>query len=120
MINSSKNQDTRPEPISTFGSSAEVNQIDFDFSITDDAFSIAVFDDGSILYYTKLSQDEELKFYRDEYASMGYAEREILTSITEGVFSIVFDGDPSGKAAVIQSVDLGDSRTVALRLEAIP
>jgi hypothetical protein len=31
---------------------------------------------------------------------------------------MVFDGDPSGKAVVIQSVDLGDgSRTVSIRFE---
>jgi len=94
--------------------------VNTDFPMTDDAFNVTDIGDGSILYYTKLSQDEVLKFYRDEYAPMGYTEREILTSITEGVFSIVFDGDPSGKAVVIQSVDLGDSRTVAIRLEAIP
>jgi hypothetical protein len=40
--------------------------------------------------------------------------------IEENVFSIVFDGDPSGKAVVIQSVDLGDgSRTVAISLQDI-
>lgn len=49
---------------------------------------------------------------------MGYTEREILTAVTEVTFSMVFDGDPSGKAVVIQSVDLGDSsRTIAIRLE---
>jgi len=65
-----------------------------------------------------MSQEDVLKFYRDEYASRGYTERELLTTISDGVFSIVFDGDPSGKAVVIQSVDLGDgSSTVAIRLE---
>ncbi|HZM20237.1 MAG TPA: hypothetical protein VFC02_00770, partial [Anaerolineales bacterium] len=59
-------------------------------------------------------------FYRTEYTSRGYTEREILTVVEAdaGVFSMVFDGDPSGKGVVIQSVDLGDgSRTVAIRLE---
>jgi hypothetical protein len=59
-----------------------------------------------------------MKFYRDEYTARGYTEREILTVVSEGTFSMVFDGDPSGKAVVIQSVDLGDgSRTVSIRLE---
>ena len=58
-----------------------------------------------------------LKFYRDEYVSRGYTERALLTTVSDGVFSIVFDGDPSGKAVVIQSVDLGDgSCTVAISL----
>jgi len=89
-----------------------------DFPVTDDAFNMIDVGDGSILFYTKMSQDDVLKFYREEYASRGYTERELLTTISDGVFSIVFDGDPSGKAVVIQSVDLGDgSSTVAIRLE---
>jgi hypothetical protein len=59
-----------------------------------------------------------MTFYRDEYTAKGYTEREILTVVSDGVFSMVFDGDPSGKAVVIQSVDMGDgSRTIAIRLE---
>jgi hypothetical protein len=65
-----------------------------------------------------MSMDDVMQFYRDEYAAMGYTEREILTVISDSTFSMVFDGDPSGNAVVIQSVDLGDgSRTVSIRLE---
>ena len=91
-----------------------------DFPITSDAFNLTEIGDGSIVYYTKLSMDDALKFYREEYTARGYKEREILTVVdsASGTFSIVFDGDPSGKAVVIQSVDLGDgSRTIAIRLE---
>lgn len=91
-----------------------------DFPITSDAFNLTEIGDGSIVYYTKLSMDDALKFYRDEYTARGYKEREIITVVdsASGTFSIVFDGDPSGKAVVIQSVDLGDgSRTIAIRLE---
>jgi hypothetical protein len=76
--------------------------------------------DGSLVYYTKLSAEEAMKFYRDEYKARGYTEREILTVVSDSTFSMVFDGDPSGKAVVVQSVDLGDgSRTIAIRLEAV-
>jgi hypothetical protein len=93
-------------------------KIQTDFLLTDDAFNITETGDGSLLYYTRMSQEDVLKFYREEYSGRDYTERELLTSISEGVFSIVFDGDPSGKALVIQSVDLGDgTRTVAIRLE---
>ena len=58
-----------------------------------------------------------MKFYRDEYVSRGYAERALLASVSDNVFNIAFDGDPSGKAVVIQSVDLGDgSCTVVISL----
>lgn len=88
------------------------------FPITADAYNVIDVGDGSLLYYTNLSQEDVLKFYRDEYVSRGYTERALLTVVEEGVFSIVFDGDPSGKAVVIQSVDLGDgSATVAISLQ---
>ena len=91
-----------------------------EFPMTSDAFNVVNIGDGSLLYYTKMSLEDVMQFYRDEYTSRGYTEREILTVVTDGVFSMVFDGDPSGKAVVIQSVDLGDgSRTVAIRLEAV-
>lgn len=91
---------------------------DSDFPMTDDAYNVLDIGDGSVLYYTKMSLDDVMEFYRDEYASRGYTENELLTVVSDGVFSMVFDGDPSGKAVVIQSVDLGDgSRTVTIRLE---
>lgn len=91
---------------------------DSEFPMTADAYSVTDIGDGSVLFYTKMSQEDVLKFYRDEYESRGYTERELLTTVTDGVFSIVFDGDPSGMAVVIQSVDLGDgSSTVTIRLE---
>jgi len=87
------------------------------FPITPDAYNVVDVGDGNVLYYTKMPQADVLKFYRDEYVSRGYTERALLTTVSDGVFSIVFDGDPSGKAVVIQSVDLGDgSCTVAISL----
>lgn len=91
---------------------------DSGFPLTDDAFDITEIGDDTVLYYTKMSLDDVMKFYRDEYESRGYTERQLLTVISDGVFSMVFDGDSSGKAVVIQSVDLGDgSRTVTISLQ---
>jgi len=88
------------------------------FPLTSDAYNIIDIGDGSVVFYTNLSLDDVMEFYRTEYVSQGYTERGLLTVISEGTFSMVFDGDPSGKSIVIQSVDLGDgSRTVAIRLE---
>ena len=106
-----------PAPSNDSGSDNSTT-VKYDFPMTADAYNAIDIGDGSLLYYTKMSMEDVLKFYRDEYTAKGYKEREILTSVSDGVFSIVFDGDPSGKAVVIQSVDLGDgSRTVAIRLE---
>jgi len=89
-----------------------------DFVMTSDAFNVTDMGDGSILFYSKMSLEDLMKFYREEYSGRDYTEREGLTVTSDTTFSMVFDGDPSGKALVIQSVDLGNgSRTVAIRLE---
>jgi hypothetical protein len=91
-----------------------------DFPMTDDAFNVLDMGNGTVLYYTKMPLEDVMQFYRDEYTAKGYTEREILTTVSDGVFSMVFDGDPSGKAVIIQSVDLGDgSRTVTILFEDI-
>ena len=100
------------------GNNGGISSSESEFPMTADAYNEVNIGDGSILYYTKLPLEDVMKFYRDEYTSRGYAEREILTVVSDSTFSVVFDGDPSGKALVIQSVDLGDgSRTVSIRLE---
>ena len=94
------------------------------FPITADAYNVIDLGDGNVFYYSILGPnrwrglpEEILKFYRDEYVSRGYAERALLASVSDNVFNIAFDGDPSGKAVVIQSVDLGDgSCTVVISL----
>lgn len=63
---------------------------------------------GTVNFQTRLGLEEVMAFYRDTYGKQGYTERELLTTVSDGVFSFVFDGDPSGKAIVIQGVDLGD------------
>ena len=106
------------EPGNNSGNSGSDSTVSTDFPMTADAFNVTDLGNGSILFYTKLSAEEAMKFYRDEYTDRGYKEREILTVVSGGTFSMVFDGDPSGQAVVVQSVDLGDgSRTITIRLE---
>lgn len=91
--------------------------VETDFVMTADAFNI-IEANGTLIFYTKMSLEDAMEFYRAEYTAKGYTEREILTVISDGVFSMVFDGDPGEKSVVIQSVDLGDgSRSISIRLE---
>lgn len=91
--------------------------IETDFPMTADAYNVTEVA-GTLTFFTKLSMEDAMAFYRTEYTAKGYTEREILTVASDGIFSMVFDGDPGGKAVVIQSVDLGDgSRTITIRLE---
>lgn len=106
------------DPSGESESSDPGSSVETDFPMTPDAYQVTEIGDGSLLYYSKLSAEDAMDFYREEYTAMGYTEREILTVLTDGTFSMVFDGDPSGQAVVVQSVDLGDgSRTIAIRLE---
>jgi hypothetical protein len=107
---------TQPVPTDSNDSNTDTTN-STDFPTTADAYDLTEVN-GTLIFYTKLSLEDTMKFYRDEYSSRGYTERELLTVVSDGTFSMVFDGDPSGKAIVIQSVDLGDgSRTVTIRLE---
>ena len=57
-------------------------------------------------------------FYR--FAFPDYAEREILTVVTDASLNLVFDGHASGKTIVIQGFPMGDGTVnVSIRLEAI-
>lgn len=108
----------RAAPESTNTAAPSNPGVSTDFPMTEDAYNVIQSEDRSVLYYTKLSAEGAMQFYRDEFTAKGYTERKNLTIAGDGIFSMVFDGDPSGKSVVIQSVDLGDgSRTVSLRLE---
>jgi uncharacterized surface protein with fasciclin (FAS1) repeats len=73
--------------------------------------------ESQVNFQTSLTLEELLDFYRTELGARGLVERIIGTSVTDQVFSIVFDGWPNGEALVIQSVDLGESRNVNMRFE---
>ena len=96
-------------------------EIESEFPIPDDVDAGSVMDmgDGAINFQTSLSLPDAVTFYRFAFIDLGYVEREINTSITDTVFSIVFDGHPSGKAIVIQGVTLGDNTNINIRFEDI-
>ena len=74
----------------------------------------------AINYQTDMALLDVVEFYQGEFESQGYTERTILTVISDDntTFNLVFDGHPSGKAIVIQGVDLGNGAVnVNVRLE---
>jgi hypothetical protein len=73
---------------------------------------------NSVNFQTEASLEDTLAFYRSTLGEAGLTERTINTAITDTTFSLVFDGDPSGKALVVQGVDLGNGTTnVNIRYE---
>jgi hypothetical protein len=73
---------------------------------------------GTTNYQAEMTLDEAMTFYRDTFSKNGYTERAILTVTSETTFSMVFDGHESGKAIVVQGVDLGGGMVnINVRLE---
>lgn len=84
-----------------FGSTTE-------FPLPADAANVISVGSDIVNFQTKLSLDEAMKFYLDEFGKKGYTERDGLTVTSDTTFSMVFDGHESGKAITVQGVDLGD------------
>jgi hypothetical protein len=70
-------------------------------------------------FQTNLGLEEVVEFYRQAFAKKGLTEYEVLTSIEDEGFSMVFTGWPNGLELVIQGVDLGESTNVNIRLEEV-
>jgi hypothetical protein len=79
-----------------------------EFPMPADAINVISMGSDVLNFQTKLSLDEGMSFYRDEFGKLGYTERDILTVTSSTTFSMVFDGHKSGKAIAVQGVDLGD------------
>ena len=79
-----------------------------EFPMPDDATNVINMGDTVLNFQTKLSLDEAMAFYRDEFGKSGYTERDLLTVTSDTTFSMVFDGHKSGQAITVQGVDLGD------------
>jgi hypothetical protein len=91
-----------------------------EFPLPTDVSNFTSTPDGGINFQTKMSVKDAIAFYRDAFTKAGYKEREINTAITDATFSMVFDGHSSGKAIVIQGVDLQNGTTnINIRFEDI-
>ena len=84
---------------------------DTEFPLPDNVSNFTDMGNGSINFQTKMSIKDVVAFYRQAFAKAGYKERQINTSITDTTLSLVFDGHASGKAIVVQGVDLGSGAT---------
>lgn len=111
--------DTQPDEVAppVEESAPGEDEMSGEFPLPDDAENVIDLGDGAINFQTSLSLPDVVSFYRFDFIGAGFSEREILTVIEETTFSMVFDGHPSGKAIVIQGVNLGDSINVNIRFE---
>ena len=96
--------ETQPEALPPSGS----GKYDTEFPMPPKVENLMDLGDGAVNYQTSMSLTDVVEFYRGEFAHAGYSEREILTSIEDTTFSLVWDGHASGSAIVVQGVDLGN------------
>ncbi len=83
------------------------NSHNTEFPLPDDVSNFMELGGDLITFQTKMSLTDLLAFYQDSLAKEGYTERKILTVTSDTTFNLVFDGHESGKAIVVQGVDLG-------------
>ena len=88
------------------------------FPLPDSVINFTDTGDDSINFQSKMSLKDTIDWYRAAFAKQNLKERTENTALTDTTFNIVFDGDPSGQAIVIQGVDLGNGLTnVNIRYE---
>jgi hypothetical protein len=81
-----------------------------EFPMPTDATNVVTAQD-TLIFETSLSVDEVVAFYRDEFGKLGLTERDSMTVTMGQLFTLVFDGDPSGKAISVSGADMGDGTT---------
>jgi hypothetical protein len=80
------------------------------FPVPSDAFNTVSTPD-TVVYQTKLSSDEVVKFYQDEFGKLGYTEDSNMAVNFAGAFTMGFDGHESGRKIVIGGAPAGDGST---------
>ena len=97
-------------PVTTDGDGNITVGGDSKFPVVSDAFNVITAPDV-LTYQTKLSTDDVLKFYRDEFSRQGYEEDTSLAITFGKTFTLAFTGDASGKVVYVVGADAGDGST---------
>src|SRR5690348_15916798 len=80
------------------------------FPTASDAFNV-VSTSETVTYQTKLSSDDVVKFYQDEFGKLGYTEDTSMAVNFAGAFTMGSDGHDSGRKIVIAGAPVGDGST---------
>jgi hypothetical protein len=78
-----------------------------EFPVTSDATNV-VSAAEMVTFQTKMSSDDVLKFYRDEFAKQGYKEDPSMAITFGKTFTLAFTGHKSGKVIYVVGADAGD------------
>jgi hypothetical protein len=97
-------------PVTTEGDGGVTVGGDSEFPVTSDATNV-VTAAGTLTFQTKMSTDDVLKFYRDEFTKQGYKEDPSMAITFGKTFTLAFKGHPSGKTIYVVGADAGDGST---------
>jgi hypothetical protein len=101
-------------PTSTSGDDVDSGDVtvggDSEFPTPSDAFNVVSAPD-TVVFQTKLSSDDVIKFYQDEFGNLGYTEDPSMAVNFSGAFTMGFDGHESGRKIVIGGAPAGDGST---------
>ena len=78
-----------------------------EFPVPSDATNI-VSAAETVAFQTKMSSDDVLKFYRDEFAKQGYKEDPSMSMTFGKTFTLAFTGHKSGKVIYVVGADAGN------------
>lgn len=87
-----------------------------DFPVPDDATNVINMGNELVMFQTKLSLDETMKFYRDACEKLGYVERAPDTLTTDALFIMMFDDSANGKVISIQGTSMDGSTSVNISI----
>lgn len=117
---SAESQSSSEAAVGSGQSDGGAQNFETEFPVPDGVTNFTDMGNGAINFQAKIGLQDAISFYRDSFGKLGYKEREINTAITDSTFSLVFDGHASGKAIVVQGVDLGSGSTnINIRFEDI-
>ena len=94
-------------PVTTDGDGGVTVGGESEFPVTSDATNV-VSAAEMVTFQTKMSTDDVLKFYRDEFAKQGYKEDPSMAITFGKTFTLAFNGHPSGKVIYVVGADAGD------------
>ena len=78
------------------------------FPIPTDVYNYMVLNENTLNFNTSLDFNEIIDFYREQFDKAGYTERTSDTEINDINFTVIWDGHDSGRAIVVQGLDLGN------------
>jgi hypothetical protein len=107
-VSSDNGSSATAAPESTDGGSTVSG--DSPFPVASDATNVVGTSD-SVTFQTKLSSDEVIKFYQDEFGKKGYTEDKTMAINFNGAFTMGFDGHESGKKIIIGGAPIGSGTT---------